>query len=114
LLLGPANTTLPVILVGDLNSDANGKDGTTTYGMLTQSLTDTWSVVHPADPGLTWGHDPLLADPSVAFVWRLDLVLFRGSEFQPMGMWRFSPQFQTMPPLWPSDHVGVLAQFRIK
>ena len=42
-------------------------------------LTDTWSVVHPGDPGFTWGHDPLLADPSVAFVWRLDLVLFRGS-----------------------------------
>jgi endonuclease/exonuclease/phosphatase family metal-dependent hydrolase len=114
LLVGPANTTLPVILVGDLNSDANGNDGTTTYSLLTQTFTDAWSEAHPRDPGLTWGHDPLLADPTVEFVWRLDLVLFRGSQFQALGMWRMSPQFQTTPPLWPSDHAGVLAHLRIK
>jgi hypothetical protein len=114
LLAGPVNTPLPVILVGDFNSDANGNDGTTVYGTLTQSLTDTWSMVHPGDPGFTWGHDPLLADPSVNFVWRLDLVLFRGSRLQPLDMWRFSPQFQDTPPLWPSDHAGLVARFRIK
>jgi hypothetical protein len=114
LLAGPVQTPLPVILVGDLNSDANGNDGTTTYSLLTQTFTDTWSVVHPGDPGLTWGHDPLLADPTVEFVWRLDLVLFRGSQFQPLGMWRMSPQFQGVPPLWPSDHAGVIAHLRIK
>ena len=114
LLVGPAQTMLPVILVGDLNSDANGNDGTTTYSLLTQTFTDAWSVAHPRDPGLTWGHDPLLADPTVEFVWRLDLVLFRGSQFQALGMWRMSPQFQATPPLWPSDHAGVLAHLRIK
>ena len=114
LLAGPVQTPLPVILVGDLNSDANGHDGTTTYGLLTQTLTDTWNLVHPGDPGLTWGHDPLLADPTVEFVWRLDLVLFRGSQFQPLGMWRMSPQIQTTPPLWPSDHAGVVAHLLIK
>ena len=114
LLAGPANTPLPVIMTGDFNSDAYGNDGTTTYGLLTQTLTDTWSVVHPRSPGLTWGHDPLLADPTVEFVWRLDLVLFRGSQFQALGMWRMSPQFQATPPLWPSDHAGVLARLRIR
>jgi endonuclease/exonuclease/phosphatase family metal-dependent hydrolase len=114
LLLGPANTTLPVILVGDLNSDANGNDGTTTYGLLTEHFSDAWSVVHPRDPGLTWGHDSLLADPTLEFVWRLDLVLFRGSHFKAVDMWRFSPLFETTPPLWPSDHAGVLARLRIK
>lgn len=114
LLAGPANTTLPVILAGDFNSDANGKDGTTAYGLLTQSFTDVWSVVHPQNPGLTWGHDPLLADPSVAFVWRLDLVLFRGSQFQPIGMCRISQQFRATPPLWPSDHAGLAARLRIR
>ena len=114
LLAGPANTTLPVILAGDFNSDANGNDGTTIYGLLTQSFVDTWSVVRPRNPGLTWGHDPLLADPTVDFVWRLDLVLFRGSPFQAIGMWRMSPQFEATPPLWPSDHAGVLAHLRIK
>ena len=70
--------------------------------------------MHPRNPGLTWGHDPLLADPTLAFVWRLDLVLFRGSQFQAVDMWRMSPQFQATPPLWPSDHAGVLTRFRIK
>jgi endonuclease/exonuclease/phosphatase family metal-dependent hydrolase len=114
LLAGPANTPLPAILVGDFNSDAYGNDGTTTYAMLTQNFTDVWSAVHPRNPGLTWGHDPLLADPSVAFVWRLDLVLVRGSGCQALDMWRMSPQFQATPPLWPSDHAGVVARFRIK
>ncbi len=41
LLAGPVQTMLPVILVGDLTSDANGKGGTTTYSLLTQTLTDT-------------------------------------------------------------------------
>jgi len=56
----------------------------------------------------------LLADPTVEFVWRLDLVLCRGAQFQALGMWQFSPQFQATPPLWPSDHAGVLARLRIK
>jgi len=114
LLAGPANTALPVIMVGDFNSDAYGQDGTTTYRLLTQTFTDTWRVVHPRVPRLTWGHDPLLADPTVQFVWRLDLVLFRGSQFQPLDMWQMSPQFQATPPLWPSDHAGVVAHLRIK
>jgi hypothetical protein len=114
LLAGPAKTRLPVVLVGDFNSDANGKDGTTSYGLLTQSFEDTWSVVHPGDPGFTWGHDPLLSDPSIAFVWRLDLVLFRGLQFQPMDMWRFGPQLQDTPPMWLSDHSGLVARLRIK
>ena len=114
LLAGPAQTPLPVLLVGDLNSDANGNDGTATYSLLTQSLTDTWSVVHPGDAGLTWGHDDRLADPTIEFVWRLDLILFRGGQFQPLDMWRLSPQFQATPPLWPSDHAGLVAHFRIR
>jgi len=114
LLAGPAQTPLPVILVGDFNSDANGTDGTATYGLLTQSLADTWSVLHPGDAGLTWGHDDRLADPTVEFVWRFDLLLFRGSQIQPLEMWRLSPQFQATPPLWPSDHAGLVVHLRIR
>ena len=113
LLQGPALTRLPVIMAGDFNSDANGTDGTLSYSLLTQTFTDTWSAVHPGDAGLTWGHDPLLADPTVAFVWRLDLILFRGAQFQPLSMVRLSPQFQAVPPLWPSDHAGLAARLRL-
>jgi endonuclease/exonuclease/phosphatase family metal-dependent hydrolase len=114
LLAGPAATALPVIMVGDFNSDANGNDGTATYDLLTGAFTDAWDVAHPGDPGLTWGHDPFLADPSVDFTWRLDLVLFRGPHFQVVNLWRMSPQFQATPPLWPSDHAGVVARFLLK
>jgi len=114
LLAGPAATALPVIMVGDFNSDANGNDGTATYDLLTGAFTDAWNVAHPGDPGLTWGHDPFLADPSVDFTWRLDLVLFRGPHFQVVNLWRMSPQFQARPPLWPSDHAGVVARFLLK
>jgi Endonuclease/Exonuclease/phosphatase family len=114
LLAGPAATALPVIMVGDFNSDANGNDGTTTYDLLTPTFTDAWNVAHPRDPGLTWGHDPFLADPSVEFIWRLDLVLFHGPHFRVVNLCRTSPQFQTTPPLWPSDHAGVVARFLLK
>ena len=114
LLTGPANTTLPVIMAGDFNSDANGTDGTTTYGLLTQTFVDAWSVAHPHHPGFTWGHDPLLADPSVEFIWRLDLVLYRGPQFQVIDMLRLSPRFEATPPLWPSDHASVVTRLRIR
>ena len=114
LLAGPANTLLPVIMVGDFNSDANGTDGTLTYRLLTQTFVDAWIVTHPRDPGFTWGHDPLLADPSVEFIWRLDLVLFRSPQFQVLNMSRLSPRFQATPPLWPSDHAGVVTRLRIR
>ena len=114
LLAGPAATALPVIMLGDFNSDANGNDGTLTYDLLTGAFTDAWNVAHPGDPGLTWGHDPFLADPSVEFIWRLDLVLFRGPQFRVVNLWRMSPQFQATPPLWPSDHAGVVARFLLK
>ncbi|MBN2506755.1 MAG: endonuclease/exonuclease/phosphatase family protein [Verrucomicrobia bacterium] len=112
LLAGPAQTPLPVVLAGDFNSDANGTDGTTAYGLLTQCLADAWTVAHPLDPGLTWGHDPWLADPGVAFVWRLDLVLFRGPALQLLDIGRVALQFQDTPPFWLSDHAGLLARFR--
>jgi hypothetical protein len=50
----------------------------------------------------------------VDFIWRLDLVLFRGSSLQPLQMWRLAPQLQSTPPLWLSDHAGVVARLRIK
>ena len=53
LLSGPAQTTLPLIMLGDFNSAADGST-TATYGLLTAAgLVDTWNAAHPGDPGLT-------------------------------------------------------------
>ncbi len=116
LLGGPANTSLPVLVTGDLNSDGNRQNGTLTYDLLlTAGFVDPWAVLHPGMPGLTWGHDALLADPSWPLVWRLDLVLARGSNFSPQSadvLDNMLPRLE--PPRWPSDHAGVSVHFRLK
>jgi endonuclease/exonuclease/phosphatase family metal-dependent hydrolase len=108
LLAGPANTPLPVVLAGDLNSDAYGKYGPVPYALLTGlgQFADAWSVARPHSLGLTWGHDEFLAVPG-PFVFRLDVVLYRGSQFRAVDAEVIDPQIGLLPPLWFSDH-GVL------
>lgn len=116
LLAGPANTALPVILVGDLNTDGNRQNGTVTYdGLLSAGFVDSWDVVHPGEAGLTWGHDSFLADPTMAFVWRIDLILFRGGKFRPVDSEVLDAALQRdNPPFWSSDHAGVVSRFLVK
>jgi hypothetical protein len=112
LLSGPANTSLPVILVGDYNSRADGT-GTPTYSNLTGAgFTDAWSVTHPGELGNTFGHEPLLLNTTPNLTQRIDLILFRGSvgavNTEVVGDDlddRSSPSG-----LWPSDHAGLIAR----
>jgi hypothetical protein len=117
LLAGPANVPLPVMLVGDFNADTLHRNGTTTYDeFIKDGFNDAWLTLNPADPagGLTWGHDPLLADPSVDFGWRIDLVLYRGGAFFPTSIEVMDPTLgRTQPPFWPSDHAAVSATFAL-
>ena len=113
LLNGPANTSLPVILVGDFNSRADGT-GTPTYNnLIGAGFKDAWSTTHPGELGNTWSHDADLLNTTVNLTRRLDLVLYRNnlcaldadvvgdelSDHTPSG-------------LWPSDHAGVVATLR--
>jgi len=83
LLVGPAAVPWPVVLVGDLNSDAFGP-GTGTYEiLLAGGFDDAWTAVQPVDPGLTWGNDPGLRNPVPMLTERLDFVLYLGS-FSPV------------------------------
>jgi hypothetical protein len=118
ILSGPANTNLPVILVGDFNSRAGG-GGTATYGnLINAGFTDAWSATHPGELGNTWGHDEDLLNTTVDLTQRLDLVLFRdgGSED---GLCALDADVvgeelddRTPSGLWPSDHAGVVATLR--
>jgi endonuclease/exonuclease/phosphatase family metal-dependent hydrolase len=116
LLQGPANTSLPVVLAGDLNSDGNHANGTVAYDtLLDAGFSDPWTALYPGDPGLTWGHDPLLADPTWPLVWRIDFALFRGNQFLPQGALVVDDSLdRAMPPFWPSDHAGVAVKFLLK
>ncbi len=115
-----ARTTLPVIAVGDFNS--NGESGpagnTLSYELLTAAgLMDTWPQVWPEDAGLTCCHDETLTNPVAAFYSRIDLVLTRGLP-RAMAAWVVGeePGDRTLstPRLWPSDHAGVVAVVRLK
>ena len=107
---GPGDTSLPVVIAGDLNTGP-GSGQTGSYNLLTQSagFTDTWAVTQPSDPGFTdsfYTEDPLTpAVPSE----RIDLILVRGvvvpSAPKDYLVGTENPH--------PSDHAGVVAKVTI-
>jgi endonuclease/exonuclease/phosphatase family metal-dependent hydrolase len=115
MLTDPANTTMPVILSGDFNSDAYGYYSPETYALLTGQghFTDSWTVAEPRRLGLTWGHDSLLSDVTVPFIYRLDLILYRGKIFEATEADVIDPVIGQQAPLWFSDHAGVIATMAI-
>ncbi|HEY5911641.1 MAG TPA: endonuclease/exonuclease/phosphatase family protein [Verrucomicrobiae bacterium] len=115
LLADLADVEMPVMIVGDLNSDPFNRNGTDSYSAFAEAgFKDTWATLHPDDlaGGLTWGHDPALADPGTEFVYRLDYVFYRGDRFAPTAFEILDPRISlTTPPLWPSDHKAIVATF---
>jgi endonuclease/exonuclease/phosphatase family metal-dependent hydrolase len=113
---GPADTGLPVIMAGDFNADPDGQNGTFSYPILIGGgFDDAWTELHPSDPGLTWGHDSGLADKNWGFVWRIDLVLFKGRTFVPKEIATVDTGLgRPAAPFWPSDHAGVWATFELR
>jgi endonuclease/exonuclease/phosphatase family metal-dependent hydrolase len=119
LLQGPANTSLPVVLIGDFNSDANNSDPDLNgaYRLLVDGgLLDAWSEIHPGDPGFTWplhDEDPFtsISTPNQ----RIDLVLFRGlGQVLSCDLIGNLPSDLTPSGLWPSDHVGLAVSLRLR
>lgn len=118
LILGPANTELPVMIAGDLNTESASGDPALNAGyqiIVGAGFVDAWSMSHPADPGFTW---PLfLEDPftSVAPFQRIDLVLSRGQlEVLSIELFGHTPADRTPSGLWPSDHAGVVSSINLK
>lgn len=110
-----ANVNLPVILSGDFNADPLYRTGTQTYDVFgAAGFADAWGTLNTANPtgGLTWGHDEFLADPTLPFIWRLDLVLYRGNGLLPIQSEVLDLELgRTQPPLWASDHAALVADF---
>src|SRR4051812_4431330 len=77
LAAGPLQATVPVVAVGDFNSDPATTNGA--YNVLTSpsqgKLRDAWTATHPGDPGLTCCRAELLSVANAPFDQRLDLVL---------------------------------------
>ena len=119
---GPARGR-QTIAVGDFNSAADGST-TNSYAQLTspRAFTDAWTV-NEGDSGLTCCRDSVLKGPvdlpplpsePYALTSRIDLILTRGPiralSAETVGV----QEFQKVPPLWASDHAGVVATVRIR
>jgi endonuclease/exonuclease/phosphatase family metal-dependent hydrolase len=104
---------MPIILTGDFNSDANGLYSPATYdAFISAGFNDVWSV-NPGDPGMTWGHDELLADPAVPLFLRLDWVLYRGDILEASGAEAVDVEIGEVAPRWASDHAALFADLAI-
>jgi hypothetical protein len=114
LLAGPLDTELPVVLLGDFNSNAEG--GGLAYGILTGpgGFEDAWSTANPDDPGLTCCHADDLRNEVVDLRSRIDLILVRdGVRVRELERVGIDPTMRTPSGLWPSDHAGVVGRVMI-
>lgn len=119
LLQGPANTSMPVVLIGDFNSDAESSDPDLNGAYLrlrSSGFWDAWAKAHPGAPGFTWPlHDE---DPSTEIstpYQRIDIVLFRGLD-RPLRADLVGNKLsdRTQSGLWPSDHAGLVVTLPLK
>jgi len=105
--------TVPTILLGDLNSRADGTGTPTHANLLAAGFQDAWTEVHPGDAGLTCCHGDDLREPGPAFYSRIDYVLLKnGFRAVAMGIVGKAPQ-ERISGLWPSDHAGIWARLRL-
>jgi hypothetical protein len=114
LLDGPLATDLPVVLLGDFNSDAEANG--LAYEILTDEggFEDAWQIANPGDPGLTCCHADDLRNEVVDLRSRIDLILVRdGVRVRDLERVGIDPAMRTPSGLWPSDHAGVVGRLMI-
>jgi endonuclease/exonuclease/phosphatase family metal-dependent hydrolase len=114
------NEPLPIVLVGDLNTQA--LTGATYQFLATQGYVDVWTEKKNRDEGEgnTCCHDPDLRNTTVHLDQRIDFILakdngasadrfLKGATARVVGD---ELRDRTPSGLWPSDHAGVVARFR--
>jgi endonuclease/exonuclease/phosphatase family metal-dependent hydrolase len=110
LVAGPLNTTLPVVLTCDCNSDPS----TAAYATLTASgLGDAWLQARENEPGFTCCQQtPSLLNPTSTLTSRIDYVFSRGRRLQAQEAQLLGAEQSSRTPagLWPSDHAGLFAK----
>ncbi len=110
-LYGPAFGRGADIAVGDFNSAADGST-TRTYAKLTRVFDDAWQV-NRGQPGFTCCQNERLTNEDSELKTRIDLVLTRyGAKAIEAHLVGDTP-FEDAPPLWASDHAGVVATLRL-
>ena len=106
--------TVPTILLGDLNSRADGTGTPTHADLIASGFRDAWPEAHPNDVGLTCCHTDDLRELGGPFYSRIDYVLLRnGFRAVAAGIVGEAPS-DRINGLWPSDHAGVWARVRLR
>ena len=111
LLSGPAFGPGADLLVGDINSAADGST-TPTYGILRTRFRDAWSVRRDGR-GYTCCQAPRLDNPTSQLDERIDVILTRGARSMSAELVGDAP-IQRDRPRWLSDHAGVVAALRLR
>ena len=113
LLNGPGNTHLPVVFIGDFNSNADGT-GTPTYTKLIDAgFIDAWTIKGKGNGFTCCQADDLLNKDS-SLTERTDFVMFRGDfKVKNIGLVGNSQNDRTISGLWPSDHAGIVATLKL-
>jgi endonuclease/exonuclease/phosphatase family metal-dependent hydrolase len=103
----------PVIVLGDLNSPADGS-ATDTHARLTEVLDDAWASARPGEPGSTCCQTELLDDAVGRADVRLDLVLVpQGWPVAGAARTGATPFRSAPAPLWASDHAGLVVRLTV-
>ena len=129
LVAGPADTDLPLIVVGDFNSSAEPHPvhGTPTYKLLLDAgFVDAWIVARPGEPGYTSGQAVRLDNADSLADARIDFLFVRDAGGPDRGRARRPdvdvldadlvgdvPADITASVRWASDHFGVVARLRL-
>jgi hypothetical protein len=117
-LIGVANESLlPVVMLGDFNSAADGTQ-TPAYAMIVGAgFEDVWNR---GEPGYTCCHDEDLLNTAPDLDQRIDIVFLRGFRSSSMGsiggrvrLVGDKARDRLSSGLWPSDHAGVVASLRL-
>ena len=116
---------MPVIVVGDLNSAADGST-TPTYARFVAPVTaggagmdDAWSIARPGAPGLSSSQAEDLRNFPSQLYQRIDYLLVRAGDAFELRVRSAETTGDTPAAferigLWPSDHAGVVATLRLK
>ncbi|MGO9452456.1 MAG: endonuclease/exonuclease/phosphatase family protein [Candidatus Binataceae bacterium] len=120
LIAAHADTALPIIMLGDFNSNANQQpgipDNTPTYPeLIAAGFQDTWAALNQDDFGNTCCQAPDLRNSVSELNRRLDLILTRGA-ITPISakLVGADPAARTPWGVWPSDHAAVVAKLRFE
>lgn len=104
----------PLILVGDLNTGPGSS--TPAYGIISEAgYTDAWKQAGSGD-GFTCCFSEKLQDTDTSNLdERIDLVFYAGEGIEPASAEVVGNELsdRTSSGLWPSDHAGTVAKFRI-